>query len=290
MSYQVNAAVLPQNSTVSTRGSLDHGAGAPSLRQKTGRFHQPPISAESVLRSFNTRSFKREQPGNPDLMLRFISEAIAQNGPVAFVMYWGKGPRAELAEPEFKCLDYLASLVDRVRQAYAPGARVTLIFTDTHAELNGHSAQSISSYFADLTTGARERGFETGLLSTLMQTVDIGSTIDASQVTLPEELLPKLCASAAKWYRGDGTIEQGAIRYYQTNMIEKQVMERAFPRSIFMTFNGSGLRNLFPDGLPIFYMYSLRHGVCDKPWFLPADFLSRTAPANPQRLELVHST
>ena len=53
-------------------------------------------------------------------------------------------------------------------------------------------------------------------------------------------------------------------------------MERAFPRSIFITFNGSHVRSLFPDTLPIFYMFSLRHGISDKPWFLPRR-LTRTA-------------
>jgi hypothetical protein len=53
-------------------------------------------------------------------------------------------------------------------------------------------------------------------------------------------------------------------------------MERAFYRSIFVTFNGSQLNSLFPAGLPIFYMFSLRHGITDKPWFLPPDFTGRT--------------
>jgi hypothetical protein len=53
-------------------------------------------------------------------------------------------------------------------------------------------------------------------------------------------------------------------------MIEKRAVEFAFPRSIFITFNGSEFRSLLPKSLPIFYMYSLRRGVSVKPWFLPA--------------------
>jgi hypothetical protein len=69
------------------------------------------------------------------------------------------------------------------------------------------------------------------------------------------------------------------------NMLEKRVVERAYPRSIFTTFNGSELRSLFPRNLPIFYMFSLRHGICAKPWFLPRDFLSRNALSNAQHFE-----
>ena len=277
MSYRVQAKLLARNDQVFKRQYFDGHADSPALRRELDGSIRPPLSAESVLKSFNTRAFKREQPDNPDLMLRIISEALAQNKPVSFVLYWGKGPRSDVGEPEIECLDYLARLVARVRQRHAPGARITLVFTDTHAELNGHSEQSISSYFEDLTVSARQRGFETCLLSKLMQTVEVRSEHDPAQVTLPEELFLTLCASAAKWFRGDGSVEQGAIRYYQANMLEKQMIERAFSRSIFVTFSGSRLRSLLPNRLPIFYMYSLRHGVTDKPWFLPSDFISRKA-------------
>jgi hypothetical protein len=55
------------------------------------------------------------------------------------------------------------------------------------------------------------------------------------------------------------------------NMTEKRAVEHAFPRSIFVTFNGSEFRRLFPERLPIFYMYSLRRGISVKPWFVAAD-------------------
>ena len=45
--------------------------------------------------------------------------------------------------------------------------------------------------------------------------------------------------------------------------------ELAFPNAVFITFNGSEFRCLFPDRMPIFYMYSLKRGVAVKPWFLP---------------------
>ena len=56
-------------------------------------------AAEKVLRSFNTWSFKREQPENPELMLRFIADAMSLRGPVKFVLYWGKGLDASSPSP-----------------------------------------------------------------------------------------------------------------------------------------------------------------------------------------------
>jgi L-tyrosine isonitrile synthase len=268
----------------------DLAGSGPNSKPSTSRQERPrfPISPESVLKAFNTRAFKREQPDNPDLMLQIVARSIARNEPVPFVLYWGKGPRANIAKPEVNCLDYLASLDARIRQRHPPGATITLIFTDTHAGLNGHSAESIAAYFNDLTVHAAQRGFATKQLSELLAGTDLA--VEARAESVPEELMPSLRESASKWFRGNGTIDEGATRYYQLNMVEKQVVERAFLHAIFVTFNGSEMRSLFPAHLPIFYMYSVRHGVCDKPWFLPADVASHQAPSNVHVLELAPTT
>jgi hypothetical protein len=229
-----------------------------------------PVTAQSVLRSFNTWAFKREQPDDPQSMLRIISESIALGAPVSFVLYWGKGPRCHLGEPDIECLNYLGSLAQRVRGAYKPGAAITLIYTDTHAELNGHAPHGVREYFAEIGACAGERGFQTCFLSQLTRAAGPTAACVTNDEPVPEETLQMLSASARKWYRGNGTAGDGALKYYQMNLIEKRAVELAFPHSIFITFNGSDLRSLFPDCLPIFYMYSLRRGVGVKPWFLPA--------------------
>ena len=81
-------------------------------------------------------------------------------------------------------------------------------------------------------------------------------------------MLSQLIHSAARWYRGHHDIEAGARQYYALNMIEKDAVAQAFPDAIFITFNGSDIRALFPQTLPIFYMYSLKRGTAVKPWFL----------------------
>jgi L-tyrosine isonitrile synthase len=287
MSYRVSASALPVIGEAVRVPSLENGDGNTPRRHKSVKSPQnKSIAAERVLRSFNTRAFKREQPDRPDLMLQIISEAIACDEPVSFVLYWGKGPRHDVGEPETKTLDYLAALGRRVREAHAPGAAITLICTDTHAQLNGYSQQDIRAYFDDVAIAAQQRGFESCWLGGLMRAVDAAPEEDLRHQEVPKEILPTLCASAMKWFKGDGTAEQGAIRYYQLNMIEKRVVELAFPRSIFVTFNGSELRVLFPSRLPIFYMFSLRHGVSDKPWFLP----SRDAPSSANAPHLAPST
>lgn len=229
------------------------------------------IAPEKVLQAFNTWAFKREQPDNSVAMLQSISKSIAVRNPVPFVLYWGKGPRSNIDKPDFECLNYLAAFTRRISKIYAPGAALRLIFTDTHAELNGHSPQNIHQYFDEVADGARDRGFESCWLGDLTKDAEADNTSPLIDEIVPEPTFERLLASALKWYRGNGSCEEGALEYYRMNMVEKRAVERAFPDSIFITFNGSEFRGLFPKNLPIFYMYSLRKGISIKPWFLFPD-------------------
>jgi L-tyrosine isonitrile synthase len=232
------------------------------------------VAANKILQAFNTWAFKREQPSDPELMLQILSEAMARGEPIPFVLYWGKGPRCSLDDPDIACLDYLAAFARRVQEAYERGAALKLIFTDTHAALNGHSPQSVRDYFTEVDSSARQRGFTSCWMSELTR-AQAHATDGLCDDSVPEDMLRRLAASASKWYRGHGTAEQGALNYYRMNMIERRAVELAFPRSIFVTFNGSEFRGLFPQRLPIFYMYSLRRGVSVKPWFLSTDAVSQ---------------
>jgi hypothetical protein len=158
----------------------------------------------------------------------------------------------------------------RVRKLYEPGASFKLIFTDTHATLNGHAPEAIENYYSAVEDAARERGFDGCWLSELVFAAEAAGAINLDDEPVSEEVRRKLGACAAKWFRGEGTVEEGAARYFQMNMVEKRAVQFAFPRSIFVTFNGSEYRCLFPERMPIFYMYSLRRGMAVKPWFLPA--------------------
>ena len=222
---------------------------------------------EVVLKAFNTWAFKREQPSNLEMLSRSGATAISRRGPLSFVLYWGKGPRHSVASPDIQCLGYLSKMVERISQVYAPGAHVTLVCTDTHALHNGHSPQSIQQYHTEVSAAAATRGFSScrlGSLSPMSALVEMGPIVEDIQ----SETLRSLIRAAEKWYAGGDTAEQGARRYYDINMIEKRAIEAAYPDAIFITFNGSNYRQLFPDAMPIFYMYSIKRGVAVKPWFI----------------------
>lgn len=240
---------------------------AREARRGSARAADGKSATDRVLRSFNTWAFKREQPDSTDLLRAFIARTIAKYRPVPFVLYWGKGVRRNRAEADIQCLDFLNTLGERISNAYGPGASFTLVFTDTHAELNGYATGETRQYFAEVSQAAEARKFSGCMLSELVAAY--GSPRSAA-VAAPESLLARLYTCASRRYRSDEPAGVGARKYYEMNMIEKGAVEAAFPDSIFITFNGSDMRPLFPDKLPIFYMYSLKRGTSVKPWYLPA--------------------
>ena len=257
-----------QSNTVGRRplssAGLQSHAGRKNARSPAS---EPSRLTEDVLASFNTWAFKREQPSDVGLMASTVSRAIARYEPVPFVLYWGKGPRTQLDEPDTICLDYLGKMAERVRRVYAPGIAFRLIFTDSHAELNGHSATAAKLYFDAVAAAAHMRGHTTCNLSDVVAAARAYTAEEPSE-TPSDDVRADLIACAAKWYRGGGSIEQGALEYYRINMAEKRAVEIAFPEAVFVTFNGADFRDLFPDRMPIFFMYSLRRGVGVKPWFI----------------------
>ena len=237
---------------------------------------RPPVASGSagssdvakVLASFNTWAFKREQPSSTALIEGRILDAIRAETPIKFVLYWGKGPRARIAAPDVACLDFLSSLSRRLEAVHPPGAELGLIFTDTHAELNGHPREAIESYFSDVGSVASGRGHK---CFRLIDIVRAAGPVPLPSDDLEEEHVERLVRSADKWFRGSGSAREGARRYLVANLIERRAVEKAFPEAIFATFNGSEFDFLFPAGMPRFYMYSLRKGCSVKPWFMDED-------------------
>lgn len=224
------------------------------------------MNAEKILKSFNTWSFKREQPSDIPLMLNFIAHAAENRKPIPFVLYWGKGLRAHITDSERQCLEFLDRMSHRIAAVHAPGAKIHLLFTDTHATLNGHDEAAIDAYFAEVERAATSPTFITSRLSDHVAKFDPGTGMDFAPVS--DDLMVRLEKSAQKWYKGDATVREGAEEYFLQNMIERQAVEQAFRTSIFLTFNGSDVKDLFPSHLPIFYMYSIRKGTSTKPWFM----------------------
>lgn len=272
-----SALTLDDNTTASAAGQRNVKVverGQPAQKRKVvHRRNEEPSEeqlVEGILQAFNTWSFKREQPDNLASLRQVIGHAVHRKEPVPFVLYWGKGPRQRVGKPEIASLNYLGAFADRIRRVYGAGAAIKLIYTDTHADLNGHAPQAIDSYFAAMQMEAAARGFTDCRLNDLVLAIQDAESTAIEGIENPDPAtMQRLSECAAKWYRGEGSTNEGAIEYFRLNMVEKRAVELAFPHAVFITFNGSEFRSLFPDNMPIFFMYSVKRGVSAKPWFLP---------------------
>jgi hypothetical protein len=69
----------------------------------------------------------------------------------------------------------------------------------------------------------------------------------------------------------DGTVEEGALKYYRANMIEKARRRSRVPAFDHGNLRYQPLRALLPASLPVFYMYSMRRRPGVKPWFVTTE-------------------
>lgn len=232
------------------------------------RIADPDSTTTEILRNFNTWAFKREQPSEPEMLAATIASRVAADLPVSFVLYWGKGPRAQIAAPDLACLDFLNTMGSRIGQAYDNGAEFHLCLTDTHARLNGHAEAAIASYYAGIKTAAAARNMKTCHLSELVKD-------EAPEIACDNDrespMLTALEQCATRWFRGDGKASDGARTYLAMNRVESRAVATNYPDSIFLSFNGRAFRDLFPATMPVFYMYSIRRGTAVKPWFMDAE-------------------
>lgn len=222
---------------------------------------------ENIIDSFDTWKFKREQPFNYEKLKEIVSVAVLKSEPIKFITYWGKGGKDDSGEPEKQTLKFLNEFFNRIRNIYPSGIELTILFTDTHAELNGHSKESTRKYFASMDQLAKAYSFKTTNLSEFIgyDRERLLSTIDS--VSIENKLLNILVGSAEKHYCVSKDYELGAKLYYLQNQLEKERIDEKYKDYVFLTFNGSKINGLFPKNLPIFYMYSMKKGQSIKPWF-----------------------
>ena len=87
-------------------------------------------------------------------------------------------------------------------------------------------------YFGEIDIKARQYGFDTCWLSHIIRAAEATTTSEPADDALPEEMLRRLAESARKWYRGEGTAEQGALQYYRMNMVEKILAKASGHREV----------------------------------------------------------
>ena len=181
---------------------------------------------DEVVKKFNTWRFKRSQPSDTELLHKFVQWAIVTGNPIPFVLYWGKGMRAQSGVKERACLDYLLEMGRRIGDVYGPGAHFDILYTDTHATLNGHHPDDIEEYLKCLTADCGEDFRVWRLSEVVSASKEAVEDVPAIPAEEAEEMIERLVVCAEKWYRGSGRAVDGAARYFRMNMVERIAVER----------------------------------------------------------------
>jgi hypothetical protein len=98
---EVEAARPPSDAAVHPFDSGGFGdvPQASGGRGAEGRSSERFRSPEALVQGFSCWAYKCEPPDNPELLTRLAEAAIESRAPLAFVLYWGRGPAPRSPPP-----------------------------------------------------------------------------------------------------------------------------------------------------------------------------------------------
>jgi len=219
------------------------------------------------------RKFRRDAPHDEAALRALVQEAVLGHEPLRFLMFWGCGPRRHVAEPELAALAALRELLDAARPAPWMRARADIVLTDVHAAANGHPEDHFSAYFGQVEQAAA--GLDASFAFESRVWRSHGLSVDhvrrfAATPELEEEWrrfpLRERFVEQASRHSSAADREAAAKHYFATCKLERRMLAAAYPRSVFLTYNGPEFNECFPD-LPTLYIYPGPRGRTVKPWF-----------------------
>lgn len=198
-----------------------------------------------------------------DAGLRLRDIAGSQT-PCRLVVYWGAWKSANVGPGHFLFLEKLGRIRRLVETTLLVPATTEIVFTDTHALVNGVDARLVQAAQAALIE-ALPPGFNLTTMSSLLDGGESISLEDFSQVPGAARLIRFLEAQAAKLFGGDAA-SQRASDYLLCNLAEAPMVAAAWPLGLFVHLGPPELRLMLPS-LPFLHASSGPGGTTRKPWF-----------------------
>lgn len=216
-----------------------------------------------------------------------------KDGKAKFVMLWGASDKTRSTAADKDGLLYLLHFLKRVEDIYRVKAYLTLIFTDTHAFLNGYHKENYGRYIDEIKYHIRKHGYDWVLSSDLdmLLATNLGFK-DANELVeeiirdpitrlnnlqaIPADVIEAFaryasrhCIRIARHKSGlyFKDVEAAAMGYLYLAMLEKQVVTERFRDSAFITYMSREDQLVLPD-LTIVRLYSIQSGLRTRPWFI----------------------
>ncbi|MFH0856948.1 MAG: L-tyrosine/L-tryptophan isonitrile synthase family protein [bacterium] len=221
-----------------------------------------------ILAQFNTWKYKRAHPSKIQEMGKIIEDCAMKNIPIPLVGYWSIGNKSLPDKNEYAALSYLDELRNNVRKIYGPGIKITFIISDLHAKNNLIPDEKIKSYTEEIEKILANSGFSTIRLSELYKKYNLSiKKINCCGkiwwLFFPlKNILVKQAARVS--LREDKNL--CARQYALMRIAESKILEKEYKDYIFITYSSPLFKSLHPR-LPTLYLYSIKKGCSEAPWF-----------------------
>lgn len=232
-------------------------------------------SVSEIYDTLTKKKYCRDLPHAPTEIRKRIQNSLLKNEPIKLIGFWGVGPKNKANWADLETLDFLAQSNEEVKEVYPPGIEFTFIFATFHASHNGINKETILAYTDDMKSLFKKYGFECLYLDDLWPKYGISSEkieelFEAKESDWWNKIEnAQLMEKNAKNRNIRLTPKLAAQKYYIMRDLEKELLEKEFPSSIFNVFSDSRLKNVLPN-MPILYFYS-RKGRSDAPWFVTGE-------------------
>lgn len=223
--------------------------------------------ALKILEKF-TCKYRRAHPSKIKKMKSIIKECAENNVPISIIGYWGIGDKAKPDKNEYAALVFLDEVKNNVRKIYGPGIKITFIISDLHAKNNLIPDEKIKSYTEEIEKILTNSGFSTIRLSELYKKYNLSlKKINCCGkiwwLFFPlKNILVKQAARVS--LREDKNF--CARQYALMRIKESKIIEKEYKNYIFMTYSSPLFKSLHPR-LPTLYLYSIKKGCSEAPWF-----------------------
>lgn len=202
-----------------------------------------------------------------------VENTIRSRMPLSFVMYWGISAKQESCSADEQAIAFIEKLSKELQSKYQVGAKFELIFCDTHANFNGYSLKNsyISQVIYHFEKTSIDANFHkmSDIAGNTSQDPPPLDSINEIYINIDPSTKKELKNMASKHHLWEADPDEVVKKYIALNRFESLYVERLFKDSIFITYNDANkLRFLFPLGLPVYSMYSLKKGKTIKPWFV----------------------
>lgn len=218
------------------------------------------------------KRYNRDEPNLKKKVIDRIKRFVSKQKTIKLVGFWGVGPKEKHNWTDIASCEFLEKLNKEVKKVYNPGIKFIFIFATQHGIHNGIEKKTINSYTKDIEKLFKKFSFKYIYLEKLWEKYNINF-----------EKIDKIFKDKKRgWWEmveNHQTIEknaenrnlrlsseEGAQKYYIMRDLEKEMLEKEFPDSIFHAFADPKLKGVLPN-MPTLYFYS-RKGWSDTPWFV----------------------